>query len=79
MLLKLSQFLKKHQEDIVLLIGVILISLFSFTIGFIIAKQQEKTPLRIEYNIPPFYENRKSKSMYYWSWYLRSLFGLETV
>ena len=48
MLLKLTQFLKKHQEDIVLLIGVILISLFSFTIGFIIAKQQEKTPLKIE-------------------------------
>ena len=54
MLLKLTQFFKKHQKDLVLLIFVILISLFSFAIGFIVAKQKEREPLKIEY-----YENEK--------------------
>ncbi|UZE92922.1 MAG: hypothetical protein IB617_02070 [Candidatus Nealsonbacteria bacterium] len=79
MLLKLTQFLKKHQEDIVLLIGVILISLFSFAIGFIVAKQQEKTPLRIERPQSFFYANEKSKSSNYWSWNMRALFGSKTI
>ena len=48
MLLELTQFFKKHQKDLVLLIFVILISLLSFTIGFIVAKQKEREPLRIE-------------------------------
>ncbi len=50
MLAKLIQFVKSHQADIILLIGVILISLLSFAIGYIVAKQQEKEPIRIEYN-----------------------------
>jgi len=45
---EISQFLRKYQADIILLIGVILISLLSFAIGFIVAKQQEKEPIRIE-------------------------------
>ena len=48
MLSRLAQFLKKHQLDIVLLIGVILISLLSFALGFITARRQGKVPLRIE-------------------------------
>jgi len=48
MLTKIKEFLKKYQADIILVIGVILISLLSFAIGFIVAKQQEKEPLRIE-------------------------------
>lgn len=49
MLAKIKKFIKKNQEDIILVIGVILISLLSFALGFIVAKQQEKEPLRIEY------------------------------
>jgi hypothetical protein len=48
MLTKIKEFVKTHQNDIVLLIGVILISLLSFAIGYIVAKQQDKEPIRIE-------------------------------
>ena len=48
MLTKIKQFVKIHQSDIILLIGVILISLLSFAIGYIVVKEQEKEPLRIE-------------------------------
>lgn len=48
MLAKLKQFVKLHQNDIILLIGVILISLLSFAIGYIVAKEQEKEPIKIE-------------------------------
>jgi len=50
MLAKIIEFVKKYQADIILLIGVILISLLSFALGYIVARQQEKEPLRIEYN-----------------------------
>ena len=46
---KIRQWITGHQDDIVLLVGVILISLFSFSIGFLVAKNQEKKPLKIEY------------------------------
>jgi hypothetical protein len=49
MLTKIKQFVKLHQNDIILLIGVILISLLSFAIGYIVAKEQEKEPIKIEY------------------------------
>ncbi len=49
MYFKLAQFIKKHKGDALLLIVVVLISLFSFAIGFIVAvKKQEKEPIRIE-------------------------------
>jgi len=51
MLAKIIQFVKTHQADIILVIGVILISLLSFSVGFIVAKQQEKEPIRIEFRI----------------------------
>ncbi len=57
MLAKILQFVKDHQNDIILLIGVILISLLSFATGYIVAKQQEKEPIKIEY-----YENQGSTS-----------------
>jgi hypothetical protein len=50
MLQRIKQFVKVHQDDIILLIGVILISLLSFAAGYIVAKQQEKEPIRIEYH-----------------------------
>jgi hypothetical protein len=49
MITKIKQFVKSHQNDIILLIGVILISLLSFAIGYIVAKEQEKEPIKIEY------------------------------
>ena len=54
MLSKIKDFVKTHQVDIILVIGVILISLLSFAIGFIVAKQQEKEPIKIEQNIHEF-------------------------
>ena len=55
MLTKIKEFVKTHQTDIILVIGVILISLLSFAMGYIVAKQQEKEPIRIE-----FYMNHAS-------------------
>jgi len=49
LLSKISNGVKIYQSDIILVIGVILISLLSFAMGYIVAKQQEKEPLRIEY------------------------------
>jgi len=48
MLTKLKNFVKKNQADIVLVIGVILISLLSFAIGYITAKVCPKEPLKFE-------------------------------
>lgn len=45
---QIRQWIIDHQSDIILVVGVILISLLSFAIGYIVAKQQEKEPLRIE-------------------------------
>jgi hypothetical protein len=66
---KIINFLKDHQNDIILLIGVILVSLFSFAMGYIAARQQEKEPIRLEQN-----ENSHS-----WSGNLRFVSGLEVV
>ena len=46
---EIKQWTIAHQHDIILLIGVILISLLSFAIGYIVAKEQEKEPIKIEY------------------------------
>lgn len=48
MLAKIKQFVKKYQKDIILVIGVILISLLSFALGYIVAKIEEKEPIKIE-------------------------------
>ena len=48
MLSKIVQFVKDHQADIILVIGVILISLLSFAMGYITARYQEKEPIKIE-------------------------------
>jgi hypothetical protein len=50
MLTKIIEFVKSHLDDIILLIGVILISLLSFATGFISARQQEKEPIKVEYH-----------------------------
>ena len=48
MLTKLKEFVKTHQADIILVIGVILISLLSFAMGYITARQQGKESIRFE-------------------------------
>ena len=54
----IKEFIKKHQEEIILVIGVILISLLSFAMGYIVAKEQEKQPIRFEETgFIPFEEN----------------------
>ena len=49
MLAKIKDFVNEYLSDIILLIGVILISLLSFAVGYIVAKQQEKEPIQIGY------------------------------
>lgn len=51
MLAKISDFVKTHQTEIVLCIGVFLISLLSFAMGYITAKQSEKEPIEIQKSI----------------------------
>ncbi len=50
MIPKILKFVKIHQQDIVLIIGVFLISLLSFAIGYITAFDQynQKQPIQIE-------------------------------
>lgn len=48
MLAKIIIFVKKHKEDIILIIGVILISLFSFASGYVYKNMTEKEEIRIE-------------------------------
>lgn len=48
MIAKYVQFVKNNKDDIILFIGVILISLLSFSAGYLTARYQEKEPIRIE-------------------------------
>jgi predicted RND superfamily exporter protein len=48
MLSKIIRFVKTNQNDIILIIGVVLISLFSFAMGYLRAKQENKPPLIFE-------------------------------
>jgi len=45
---KTIQFIRENQNDIILVVGVILISLLSFAAGFITARQSEKESLEFE-------------------------------
>lgn len=49
MLADIKRVVKSHKSDMMLLIAIILVSLLSFAIGYIIAKYQEKEPIRIEH------------------------------
>ncbi len=46
---EISKWIMTNQKEIILIIGVVLISLLSFSAGYITAKQAEKEPLRFEY------------------------------
>ena len=70
---KIKDFVKGNLADIILVIGIILISLLSFAAGFIVAKQQEKEPLILEEITSYEKENNNN-----WSGDLRAVSGLET-
>ena len=48
MLTKLKDFVKIHFNDILIFMAIILISLFSFAMGYIISNYQEKELIKIE-------------------------------
>jgi len=48
LLSKISNGVKAHQDDIILLIGVILISLLSFSAGYIAGSWPEKELIQFE-------------------------------
>jgi len=41
-------WLERHESDIILAMGVALISLLSFAVGFLTAEEQLKEPIQIE-------------------------------
>jgi hypothetical protein len=53
---RLKDFIKSHQADIILFVGVILISLLSFAMGYITAKNGQKESINFELN----------ESSYFW-------------
>ncbi len=48
MIAKTILFVKKYQKDIILVIGVVLISLFSFAAGYIVSSSRQNQPIIIE-------------------------------
>lgn len=48
MIARISNFVKAHFNDIILIIVVALLILLSFASGFLIAKEQSKEPIQIE-------------------------------
>jgi hypothetical protein len=48
MLSAFKEFVKSHQSDIILLIGVFLASLLSFAAGYIAGSEAQKQPLEFE-------------------------------
>lgn len=49
MLSKIIEFVKRYLDDIILVVGVILISLLSFAAGYIVAKQELKEPIQLQF------------------------------
>ena len=48
MLARISHFVKENRRELILLIGILLISSLSFAFGYIIAKTEEKNQLKFE-------------------------------
>jgi hypothetical protein len=47
-LAKIGKFVKENKNELILFLAVVLISLLSFSFGYITAKTEEKKPLIIE-------------------------------
>lgn len=63
---------KNYQADIILLIGVILISLISFALGYIVAKIYDQEPLQFE-----IMKNKNYEGSHNWGRHLGIISGLE--
>ncbi len=48
MISKISNFVKENRGDILLFISVVLVSMFSFSLGYIVSKIEDKEPLMFE-------------------------------
>jgi hypothetical protein len=48
-LIKIKWFIRDNKEEIALVIGVFLISLISFGIGYLTAKEEIKEPIKVQY------------------------------
>ena len=55
--MKVRSFIDRYQADIILVIGVILISLLSFAVGYIVAKEQGKESLNFEHGESSYYRS----------------------
>ena len=62
MLSKFIKFVKTNQTDIILVIGVILISLFSFAMGYLSAEKEKEFPLIFEQIDYEHQENSDNRS-----------------
>ncbi|MDD5013451.1 MAG: hypothetical protein PHD93_03630 [Candidatus Pacebacteria bacterium] len=49
-LAKIIKFVKENKNELILFLTVVLISLLSFSLGYISAKIEEKKPIIINYN-----------------------------
>lgn len=67
MLSKIKQFVNEHLQDIILIIGVLLISLFSFLAGYIAGREGIKSPIRFEQM-----QYEQNESSYNWGWDIRT-------
>ena len=45
---RIKEFVKTHEGDIILAAGVVFVSLISFAVGYLAAREQFKEPIRIE-------------------------------
>jgi hypothetical protein len=53
MIPKIKKFVKAQKVDILLFLAILLVVMFSFSLGYIMAKMEEKQPLTFE---QPVYE-----------------------
>ncbi len=53
MISKFTKFVKENLKEVVLLVVIFLATLFSFSLGYITARLEEKEPLKFE---QPIYE-----------------------
>ncbi|MEA2092523.1 MAG: hypothetical protein U9P61_00940 [Patescibacteria group bacterium] len=54
MIPKIQKFVKEQKVNVLLFIAILLVIMFSFSLGYIMAKMEEKEPLTFE---QPIYEN----------------------
>lgn len=55
MLTVAKEFVKAHWDDIILIIGVILVSLFSFALGYIVSQYQNKESIKFQVEETSFF------------------------